>query len=81
MRTGQRNIWSIELKAEDWLEDQERHNCVEADMAELEIDKEEEKVQPYWKTNYKPIIYIFNNGRYTTNISTDPYTITTTDIK
>ena len=24
---------------------------------------------------------IFNNGRYTTNISTDPHTITTTDIK
>ena len=24
---------------------------------------------------------IFNNGRYTTNIPTDPYTITTTDIK
>ena len=43
---------------------------VEADMAELEIDKEdvhdrkkecdcyEEKVQPYRKTDYKPIIYM-----------------------
>ena len=47
-----------------WLE------SVEADMAELEIDKEnvhdrkkekecyEEKVQPYRKTGYKPIIYL-----------------------
>ena len=49
-----------------WLE------SVEADMAELEIDKEYvhdrskwrrnvnvmEEVQPYRKTNYKPIIYI-----------------------
>ena len=42
-----------------WLE------SVEADMAELDIDKEdfqkecyEEEVQPYCKTDYKPIIYI-----------------------
>ena len=34
-----------------WLE------SVEVDMAELEIDKEE--VQPYRKTNYKPIIYMY----------------------
>ena len=46
-----------------WLE------CVEVDMAELEINKEdvhdrkkwrecyEEEVQPYRKTDYKPIIY------------------------
>ena len=41
----------------------------EVDMAELEIDKEDvhnikecykEKVQPYWKTDYKLIIYIMN---------------------
>ena len=50
---------------------------VEADMAELEIDKKEE-VQPYRKTDYKLIIDIFNNGRYTTNIPTNPHTITTT---
>ena len=52
-----------------WLE------SVEEDMAELEIDKEdvhdrskwrrnvnEEEVQPYRKTDYKPIIYILIGG-------------------
>ena len=57
-----KKVWSIELKAEDRLEDQE------ADMSKLEIDKEdvhdrkkeccEEEVQPYRKTDNKPIIYI-----------------------
>ena len=46
-----------------WLE------SVEADMAELEIDKEdvhvhyEEEVQPYRKTDYKQIIYIHQRPR------------------
>ena len=39
----------MELKAEDRLEDQE---SVEADMAD--------EVQPYRKTDYKPIIYIYS---------------------
>ena len=53
IRTGGRNVWSIELLAEDRLE------SVEADMAELEIDTEdvhdrkkecyEEEVQLYRK--------------------------------
>ena len=46
-----------------------RLESVEADMAEHEIHKEdvhdrrnvnEEEVQPYQKTDYKPIIYIYN---------------------
>ena len=41
---GEENVWClVRLKAEDWLEDQEGHGLesVEADMAELEIDKED----------------------------------------
>ena len=47
---------SVGRPRKTWLE------SVEVDMAELEIDKEcecyEEEVQPYRKTDYKPIIYI-----------------------
>ena len=41
---------------------------------------------PYTNTQHTSTLQgqkntIFNNGRYTTNISTDPHTVTTTDIK
>ena len=41
---------------------------------------------PYTNTQHNSTlqgkkITIFNNGRYTTNIPTDPHTVTTTDIK
>ena len=38
MRTGRRNVWSFELKAEDLLEDQDMVRECRSDMAELEID-------------------------------------------
>ena len=51
--------WAIGRPRRTWLE------SVEADMTEIEINKEmekecyEEEVQPYRKTDYKPIIYIY----------------------
>ena len=74
MRTGGRNVRSIELKAEDRFEDQEKTwlESVEADVAELESDKEDvhnrrkwrrnvmkSKSNPIGKTDYKPIICIY----------------------
>ena len=64
------------MKAEAWLENQRKTwlESVEADMAKLEIDKEDvhdrskcrwnvnvmkRKSQPYRKMDYKPIIYIY----------------------
>ena len=60
-RVGGRRL--VGRSRKPWLE------SVKADMAELEIDKEdvhdrskcecyEEEVQPYRKTDYKPLIYI-----------------------
>ena len=40
MRTAWRNVWSLELKAEDQLEKRRPWlESVEAEMAELEIDR------------------------------------------
>ena len=53
-RTWWRNVWSIELKAEDQLGDQERSTwleSVEVDMAELEIDREDVHDRKKWRKN------------------------------
>ena len=45
-------MWSLELKAEDQLEDQEDMlESVEANMAELDIDKENVHDRKKWREN------------------------------
>ena len=66
MRTGRRNVWSIQLKAEDqertWLK------SVEADMAELEIDKEDVHDRRKWRRNVNVMKRKSNpNGKRTIN--------------
>ena len=69
-----------------WLE------SVEADMAELRIDKEDVHDISKWRRNVnvmkrksnpigKRTPMLNNNSRYTTNIPTDPHIVNTTDIK
>ena len=50
--TGRRKVWSIELRAEDRLETKKTWlENVEADMAKLEINKEDVHDRSKWRSN------------------------------